>query len=239
LLASVAGGVALVALAWLLLARLLAKRRLGQGFAAATPHLVAVAERLAVLGRRLLTKSDRQAAAAHAAAELAYFDAIAMMSAADDSDTGDIARVERAERLLDEADKKLSEADALVATDIAPADAAPHYCWFTARPLSGRWDGDLVQLTVGDTVRLVLAARDVGAAIRRGETPRVRAVEIDGRSVHWALAPGFDPLEDYYRTDRFGWHTVPPAQLREAVIEQPGHPIYVEFDERPDFAVAL
>ena len=233
------GVIFLAGLVWTTAAKILARRRLGQGFAAASPHLVAVAEGLARVGRRLLTRSDRQAAASHAAAELAYFEAVAMMSAADDEDTGDIARVERAERLLEEADAKLAEADERMPDEVTAAESAPNYCWFTARPLTGRWDGDLVKLTCGDQERLVLASREVGTAIRRGETPTVRAVELDGQPVHWAVAPGFEPLEDYYRTDRFGWVKVLPGALREVLVESPGYPIYVEFDERPDFNVSL
>ncbi len=238
-IALAAAGVVAVLLVWTILARLLARRRLVQGFAAASPHLLAVAERLSVVGRRLLTKSDRAAAGALAAAELAYFDAVAMMAAADDADTGDIARVERAERLLDEADAKLVEAEERLAPDVAPAAAAEHYCWFTAKPLCGRWNGDLVRLTMGEETRLVLAARDVGAAIRRGETPLVRAVDRDGRLVHWAEAADFEPLEDYYRTDRCGWHRVPPQSLGLDLAAAPARPLYLESDERPDFTVTL
>lgn len=234
-----AGGVVVLALIWAFLAKVLRRRRLGKGFALASPHLLAVADRLAAVAQRLLAKPDRQAAAALAAAELAYFDAVAMMAAADDEDTGDIARVERAERLLAEADTKLAEAEAKLPDEAAPADSAAFYCWFTARPLQGRWDGDLVQLKQGEQTRLVLASRDTGAAIRRGETPRVRAVSQDGKLVHWATVAEFEPLRDYYRTDRFGWHQAPPQELGIELAGDPPRPLYVELNERPDFTVTL
>jgi len=239
LVAGVAGGIVALLLVWSVLAKVLRKRRLGQGFAMASPHLREVADRLAAVSRRLLAKYDRQASASLAAAELAYFDAVAMMSAADEEDTGDIARVERAERLLAEADTKLGEAEQRLPDDAAEAEAAACYCWFTGKPLGGRWDGDLVKLTQGDDSRLVLAARTVGAAIRRGETPQVRAVARDGLLLHWADVAGFEPLVDFYRTDRFGWHHATPGELRLDLSSEPQRPLYVEIDERPDFTVAL
>ena len=43
-----------------------------------------------------------------------------------------------------------------------------------------------------------MASRDEAEAIRRGETPQVRAYEQNGQYIPWYENRGYDPYRDYY-----------------------------------------
>jgi Putative Zn-dependent protease, contains TPR repeats len=58
-----------------------------------------------------------------------------------------------------------------------------------------------VTLVIDGQKRTVMATREEAEQIRRGETPRVRAFEDNGRYVPWYDHRGYDPYRDYYR----GW----------------------------------
>jgi len=229
-----AGGVALV-LVVLAVRRMLRRRRLALGFASARPAAEAVAALLAGVAGELLRKRDRGAEVALEAAELAWFEAQRMLAAAVESDVGDIARVERAVRLLDEARAKLAEAQASLANAPERPGQAPLYCFFTARPLRDRHEADLVAIRRGELERKVLAARQVGETIRRGALPDVRVADLGGTLVHWARAAEFDPLRDFYRDGP----RVSVAQLAEPFFADPSGRAFVETDERPDYRVNL
>ncbi len=69
--------------------------------------------------------------------------------------------------------------------------------FFSGRPLPA---SELVPVTlvIGGQKRTVMASRDEAEAMRRGETPQVRAFEQDGRHVPWYENRGYDPYRDYY-----------------------------------------
>lgn len=239
LLAYGGGGLLLGALLWMGLARLLARRRLGLGFGRARPQVEAIAGRLGQVMEALLRKTDRRAEAAHNAAELAYFEALAMMAEATEDDTGDIARVERALRLLDEAGARLTEAEARL-SEAADRPAGPIYhCYFTGRPLLNRWDGDLVALKRGDRERLVMVARAVGDRIRRGEVPPVRAVRTPRGLVHWSRAEGYTATRDLYLDRVAGQVLVSPRELAEPLFEETEPRVFPPLSDRPDYRLDL
>jgi thioredoxin-like negative regulator of GroEL len=55
-----------------------------------------------------------------------------------------------------------------------------------------------VTMVIDGQKREVLATREEAEAIQRGETPRVRAFEEDGRQVPWHENRRYDPYRDYY-----------------------------------------
>ena len=69
--------------------------------------------------------------------------------------------------------------------------------FFSGRPAR---TGDLVPVTIviDGQKRQVLATREEAEAIRRGETPNIRAFEQDGRYVPWYENRNYDPYRDYY-----------------------------------------
>jgi hypothetical protein len=217
----------------------LAKRRLSRAFVAASPQVAVVADRLSLVLGSLLTKRDRLAAQAHEGAELAFFEAVAMMREAAAHETGDIARVERARRLLDEAAAKLDDAADRLAQAPDAASAKVSHCYFTGRPMPDRYEGDLVLLRRGDEQRRVLAHRRVGDLLRRGEQPPVRVVETSAGLVHWACAPGYDPLRDLYHEHPHGQRTAPLEALAEPFFDDPEGKVFVDFTDRPDYTLDL
>lgn len=55
-----------------------------------------------------------------------------------------------------------------------------------------------VTMVIDGQKREVLATREEAETIRRGETPRIRAFEQDGRQVPWYENRNYDPYRDYY-----------------------------------------
>lgn len=214
-------------------------RRLASAFATARPHVEAVGALLAEVAGGLLAKRERSAEVALEAAELAWFEALTMLSAAAEHDVTDLARVERAVRLFDEAQAKLTSARAALAGAPERTRAEAGYCWFSARPLRDRHEADLVQVTRGGEQRLVLASRQTGEVLRRGGVPPVRVVDQGGTLVHWSRAAGFEPLTDFYRDDRFPRTTCAPAQLAQPLFDDARWPVWVEANERPDYRLSL
>lgn len=236
-----AGGLAGALLLWWLVQRVRARRRLATGFAAADPRLAAVADRLTAVCRRLYDHPVRRAVLAFDGAELAFTEAVAMMAAASATDTGHIARVERAARLLAEADEKLARAEEALADEPpgAGAAAAPAHCYFSARPLFDPEAADRVVLVRGNEERQVLVAPAVGERIRRGERPEVCVVEVDGRLVHWATAPDFEPAYDLFHQDRHGCKTAPIEALAEPFFADPEGRAFRGFAGRPDYRIDI
>lgn len=69
--------------------------------------------------------------------------------------------------------------------------------FFSGRPMPM---SELIPVTIviqGEK-RQVLATRDEAEAIRRGETPQIRAFDQDGRQVPWYENRNYDPYRDYY-----------------------------------------
>ena len=225
------GLLALVVLAKLV-GRMRAGQRLARGFQAARPQLDAVAQGLAQVVTGLRTKRDRGVDVALAAAELAYFDALAMMAEASEGEIADTARVERAVRLLDDAQAKVGEALAGLAN--AAERTAPRigYCFFTARLLPDTRDADRVDLRRGDVRYTVLASRESGEVLRRGGVPTVRVVK--GR--HWSQCAEFEPETDFY-SDRHGRDFVPVTELAWSFSGE--EPLFVPSEGRPDYKIDL
>lgn len=222
------GGVAVLLVLWRVTALLAAKRRLAGGFRAADPQLATLADRLTVTCRALQRKTHRAARTGFDAAELAFREASGMMASAAQGETKDIGRVERAVRLLHEAEARLAEADAALAA--APERAGEGlYCYFTARPMADRHEGELVLLKHGGEERRVLACAAAGEILRRGGRPDVRVV--GGR--HWAAADGFDPAYELFHGEP---RTMPLAELAEPFFPAQAA-VFVDGDERPDYTV--
>ncbi|MBI5833211.1 MAG: hypothetical protein HZB16_13020 [Armatimonadetes bacterium] len=222
---------ALVVLAKLI-GRLRAGQRLARGFQAARPQLDAVAQGLGAVATGLRAKRDRGAEVAQQAAELAYFDALAMMAQASEGEVADTARVERAVRLLDEAQAKVAEAQASLASAADRPSPRPGYCFFTARLLPDARDADRVDLRRGDVRLTVLASREAGEVLRRGGVPTVRVV--NGR--HWSQCAEFVPETDFY-SDRCGRAFVPVTELAWTFTGE--EPLFVPSEGRPDYKIDL
>ncbi|MBI2301299.1 MAG: hypothetical protein HYU66_20515 [Armatimonadetes bacterium] len=223
-----AGGVVVVLVLWRVAALLAAKKRLTTGFRAAEPQLSVLADRLTVTCRALQRKTSRAARSGFDAAELAFREARGMMASAAEGETRDIGRVERAVRLLREAGTRLDEADAALA-EAPERDGAGLYCYFTARPIADRHEGELVMLKHGGEERRVLACAAVGEVLRRGGRPNVRIV--DGR--HWAAVDGFDPAYGLFHGDA---ETAELAELAEPFFDARSA-VFVGGDERPDYTL--
>jgi len=212
--------------------RLRAGQRLARGFQSARPQLNAVAAGLAEVAVGLRSKRDRGAEVAQQAAELAYFDALAMMADASEGQVADTARVERAVRLLDEAQTKVAEAQASLAVAADRPSPRPGYCFFSARLLPDARDADRVDLRRGDERFTVLASREAGEILRRGGIPTVRVV--NGR--HWSQCADFVPETDFY-SDRHGRATVPVTELAWTFAGDEA--VFVPAEGRPDYKVDL
>jgi tetratricopeptide (TPR) repeat protein len=232
------GGLLVVLLLAGLLRRALALRRLARGFSLARPHLEAAADALSRLSAALFAKRDRAAEVALGAAELAFFEAVTMLDAAQVGRTADTARVERAIRLLDESTTKVGDGETALADAAERAPAPLHACWFTARPIHDRQDADLVAVRWQGEERGVLACREAGEILRRGGVPQVRAVAGPGAPRHWATAPDFDPAFDFYH-DRHGRLNVAPRALAAVFFDDPAGRAFVRLDGRPDYRLEL
>lgn len=229
-----AGGLLVVAAALVVGTRVGRARRVTRTFGVARPQIDAVASTLAELAGRLSRHPHRAAQRELEAAELAYFEALDMLRAADAGKAGDLGRVERAVRLLSEAAAKVDRAAQQAAESTAEADGPFAWCYFTGRPLFERWDGDLVKLRHDGQERLVMASRQLEGVLRRGERPAVRTV--GGR--HWAVVEEFEPLTDFYSL-RHGDETTAPGQLAEPLPAAPRWPLYLDLDDRPDYTLDL
>ncbi len=69
-------------------------------------------------------------------------------------------------------------------------------CFFCARPLRSDEAREVV-LDFGTERRRVVVDPEHYEALRRGEQPPVRTVEVNGRPVPWFEDPNFDPRRDY------------------------------------------
>ncbi len=79
----------------------------------------------------------------------------------------------------------------------APPEAGPPLaCFFCARPLRPEEAREVV-LDFGSERRRVVVDPEHYEALRRGEEPPVRTVEVGGRQVPWFEDPNFDPRRDY------------------------------------------
>ncbi len=79
----------------------------------------------------------------------------------------------------------------------APSGAGPPLaCFFCARPLRPEEAREVV-LDFGTERRPVVVDPEHYEALRRGEQPPVRTVEVGGRQVPWFEDPNFDPRRDY------------------------------------------
>lgn len=101
-------------------------------------------------------------------------------------------RLKAAEQVGSESEASRYQAE----IDNIPADQRG-VSFFSGRPLP---TSELVPvtLTIQGQKRTVMASRDEAEAIRRGETPQVRAFEQNGQYVPWYENRNYDPYRDYY-----------------------------------------
>ncbi len=84
----------------------------------------------------------------------------------------------------------------LVRVEPAAEAGPPLACFFCARPLRPDEAREVV-LDFGTERRRVVVDPEHYEALRRGEQPPVRTVEVGGRQVPWFEDPNFDPRRDY------------------------------------------
>lgn len=127
--------------------------------------------------------------------------------------TVDTAGVRRFAGMVQEADSALDKAEEIVKrlTDGKPVDKARILadggkklgCYFCSRPMRAESDGKIVGIELKGQKMDVLSCMNCAGEYDRGQTPKVRMVEYEGRNVHWSQVPQYDPWYDYYHYDRY------------------------------------
>jgi tetratricopeptide (TPR) repeat protein len=236
---SVAGGLVVLWLIRAIFLQVRSKGHLTTHHAASLEFYQQVADGLTRARQSLQARPNPTAAARVEAAELAFFEALDMLAAANQEDTGHLPRVRRARELLERAQEELASVQDQL-TEADPNAQARWGCYFCSKPLPDREEGDLLALRKAEESRHVLICRGCSRRYRQKNVPPVRVVRSGGRVRHWATVADYDLFYDYYHDDRHGRHTQPLAELEELFITPAGPTrVFVEGGGRPDYVLRV
>ena len=234
-----AGGLAIL---WLLRTVFLyarSKSSLQADHAVAQDSFLQVADALTRARQALHIRSNPTVSARVDAVELTFFEALDMLSSANQADTYDLPRVRRARELMEKAQVEIvALQDQFTAADTQAQ--ARWGCFFCSKPLADPEEGDLLALRKAEETRHALICQGCSRRYRQKNIPPVRVVHQAGGEQHWATVPEYEPFYDFYHRERFGDTTQSLAELEELFfIPRGSAQVFVEGPGRPDYVLRV
>lgn len=174
-----------------------------------------VADKLTDLQLSVKIIDDEDARMLTRRGEASYFAAQGVLQKLPSPGKGDPdqAGARRLAGMLEEATQALDKAERIVSrlTNGKPVDKEKLLaeggkklgCYFCSRPMRAESDGHIVGIELKGQKMDVLSCDNCHGEYSRGQMPKVRMVEYEGRPMHWSMVPAYDPWYDYYHYDRY------------------------------------